>query len=56
MNLEEFANPFKLQRLLWPHVRFYKQQIETIESVFYEADETIVTAGNMLGDWPRSGR
>ena len=41
-------DPFALAALLWPEVRFYKQQREIIESVV-DNDETFVPAGNMLG-------
>ncbi len=41
-------HPLKLKELLWPHVTFYKQQREIIESVV-DNDETVVPAGNMLG-------
>src|SRR6516165_73934 len=41
-------DPLKLGRILWPDVRFYKQQEEIIHSVLWN-DETYVPAGNMLG-------
>lgn len=47
MNLD-FSNPYTLTRLLWPEVKFYKQQREIIQSVD-DNDETFVPAGNMLG-------
>lgn len=40
--------PFKLQRILWPHVVFYDKQKEIIRSAWFN-DETYVPAGNMLG-------
>lgn len=42
------VDPIELAKLLWPDVRFYKEQKEIIYSVV-ENDETFVTAGNMLG-------
>lgn len=41
-------DPLKFQELMWPHVRFYKKQVEVIYSHVYD-DETVVPAGNMLG-------
>lgn len=41
-------NPSTLSKLLWPDVRFYRQQREIIQSVD-DNDETFVPAGNMLG-------
>lgn len=46
--LEEFRDPIKLAKLLWPHVSFYNKQKEILYSVV-ECDETFVTAGHMLG-------
>jgi hypothetical protein len=40
--------PMKLKELLWPHVRFYKEQKEIIYSVV-ENDETFVPAAHMMG-------
>lgn len=46
---ERFRNdPLALGRVLWPHVRFYREQRIIIESV-RDSDETFVPAGNMLG-------
>lgn len=42
------ADPFALCRELWPDVRFYAEQKETIRSV-RDDDKTFVVAGNMLG-------
>jgi hypothetical protein len=44
----ELQDPFELQKVLWPQVRFYDKQREIIASV-RDDDETFVTAGNMLG-------
>jgi hypothetical protein len=44
----ELQDPFELQKVLWPHVRFYDKQRAIIASV-RDDDETFVTAGNMLG-------
>jgi hypothetical protein len=41
-------DPLKLAKVLWPDVRFYNKQRETIYSV-WENDETYVPAGHMLG-------
>ncbi len=41
-------SPLLFANLLWPHVRFFKQQIELINSV-RDNDETFVVAGNQLG-------
>lgn len=41
-------DPFKLARVLWPDVYFYREQRQIIESVCQD-DETFVTAGNKLG-------
>jgi len=41
-------DPLKLGRILWPDVRFYKQQEEIINSALWNY-ETYVPAGNMLG-------
>jgi hypothetical protein len=46
--LQGREQPLKLAKLLWPHVEFYRQQREIIESVVHN-DETFVPAGNMLG-------
>lgn len=45
---EPSRNPFELGARLWPHVRFYKEQRELIESV-WDNDETVCVAGNQLG-------
>jgi hypothetical protein len=45
----QFTNPFKLQKLLWPDITFYRKQREIINSVFYEADRTTVPASHMAG-------
>lgn len=42
------TDPLKLCSILWPDVRFYKEQEEIIYSV-RDNDETYVPAGNMLG-------
>lgn len=47
------TDPHILTKLLWPDVRFYKQQREIIESVDNN-DETFVPAGNQLGVQPRA--
>lgn len=47
MNLQ-CADPIELAKVLWPDVKFYKQQREVIYSVV-ENVETFVVAGNMLG-------
>lgn len=47
-NFTFLTDPIKLQRVLWPHVTFYRQQRQIIYSV-WEDDETISVAGNMLG-------
>jgi|SRR6185437_809661 len=49
MNPSDLQDPFVLKRVLWPDVVFYRQQREIISSVFEDADETFVVAGNMLG-------
>ena len=41
-------DPMALARGLWPDVRFYREQRDIIYSVEHD-DETVVTAGNMLG-------
>jgi hypothetical protein len=40
--------PFKFKEEFWPDVRFYKEQMDIIESVV-ETPQTIVVAGNKLG-------
>lgn len=42
------VHPLKLAKILWPHVSFYREQRDIIESVI-ENDETVVPAGNKLG-------
>ena len=42
------ADPLSLAKYLWPHVTFYREQRQILESVV-ENKETVVTAGNMLG-------
>lgn len=42
------ADPLALAGLLWPAVRFYRQQRQILASV-RDNDETVVVAGNMLG-------
>ena len=42
-------DPLKLAADLWPDTYFYKEQRDIINAVWYEADETYVSAGNMLG-------
>ena len=42
------ADPIRLTRHLWPHVRFYREQREIIYSV-RENDETGVVAANQVG-------
>lgn len=49
MNARDLKDPFCLARVLWPHVKFYREQREIIQSVFYDSVETYVPAGNMLG-------
>lgn len=41
-------DPYALRDLLWPHVTFYQEQRDVIDSVWCN-DETYVPAGNMLG-------
>lgn len=41
-------DPMALQRALWPNERFYREQRDIVYSVEND-DETVVTAGNMLG-------
>ena len=48
MACAEMVDPLRLATMLWPDVRFYRQQEEVIYSVI-ENDETYVPAGNMLG-------
>lgn len=48
MSRGQVADPIKFSRLLWPHVRFYKEQEDLIYSVV-ENKETICVAGNELG-------
>ena len=48
-------DPLKLARLLWPNVRFYREQREIIRSV-WEEHETYVYAGNMMGKDYVAGR
>lgn len=45
---DKVADPAALKDLLWPDVKFYRQQWEVIYSVC-DNDETFVPAGNMLG-------
>jgi hypothetical protein len=46
---ESFRNePLRLGKILWPHVQFYREQREVIESV-RDNDETFVPAANMMG-------
>lgn len=40
--------PLKLQRLMWPRVKFYDKEIEVVQSV-KDSVETLVHAGNKLG-------
>lgn len=42
-------DPVKLVKVLWPHIVLYKQQRQMFYSVWYDADDTTVVAGNMLG-------
>ena len=42
------VDPIELQKILWPHVRFYSKQRDVIYSVVNN-DETIVHAANMMG-------
>lgn len=42
------VDPIEMAREFWPDVRFYKEQVEVIDSVEHN-DETYVVAGNMLG-------
>jgi hypothetical protein len=46
--MTEILDPLDFRDLLWPDVRFYKQQREIIYSV-RDNKETFVPAGNMLG-------
>lgn len=41
-------DPILFWKLCWPHIQFYREQIEVIESV-RDNIETFVPAGNMLG-------
>lgn len=47
-------DPIAFQRKLWPHITFYREQVEIIYSV-ENNDETFVPAGNMLGGCPPLG-
>jgi len=47
-DLMAVVDPMQLKDLLWPDVTFYRQQKQIIYSV-WDDDETVVTAGNMLG-------
>lgn len=47
-SIDRVPDPLKFAALLWPDVKFYRQQQEIIYSVA-ENDETFVPAGNMLG-------
>lgn len=49
MDVKALKDPFVLGRILWPHVRLYREQQEIVQSVFYDSVETYVPAGNMLG-------
>lgn len=42
------SDPLAFCKLLWPHVKFYQQQVDVIYSVA-DNKETYVPAGNMLG-------
>lgn len=46
--MAKLLDPLVFAKQFWPHVNFYKEQIEIIYSVV-DNDETIVPAGNMLG-------
>lgn len=46
--LPRVIDPLKWQKLMWPDVHFYDRQREIIYSVVNN-DETVATAGNMLG-------
>lgn len=46
--LVRLRDPLALTALLWPHITLYNKQCEIVHSV-WENDETVVTAGNMLG-------
>lgn len=43
-----YKDPFKLKRLLWPDVKFYREERDIIQSVV-DNDTTVVVAGNQLG-------
>lgn len=47
-NKQHTLDPVRFARWLWPEVKFYRQQQEVIYSVV-DNDETVVTAGHMLG-------
>lgn len=46
--LASVNDPIRFAKAMWPRVEFYNKQREIIYSV-RNADETLVTAGNMLG-------
>lgn len=51
MTFPHIKHPLDLKKLLWPDVRFYKEQVDIIESVKWNL-ETYVPAGNKLGGCP----
>lgn len=46
--LESTVDPLDFAKVLWPHIVFYKEQVEIIRSVQHN-NETVVVAGNQLG-------
>jgi hypothetical protein len=46
--LSLITDPFKLQALCWPNLRFYDKQVEIIKSV-WENKITVVPAANVMG-------
>lgn len=48
VQLSPLIDPIALGKILWPHVKFYREQQQIIYSV-WDNDETYVPAGNMLG-------
>src|SRR6266446_1214365 len=44
----QLIDPLALSDLLWPEVKFYKEQVKILDSL-KDNDETFVPAGNMLG-------
>lgn len=47
--MKRARDPLVFAAYMWPDVRFYREQRQIINSVWYEADDTFVVAGNQLG-------